>query len=31
VKIKANKKGAGAVTIPVGDLDQLEGLLEKLR
>ena len=31
VKIKANKKGAGAVTIQFGDLDQLEGLLEKLR
>ena len=31
VKIKANKKGAGAVTIQFGDLDQLDGLLEKLR
>ena len=31
VKIKANKTGAGAVTIQFGDLDQLEGLLEKLR
>lgn len=31
VKIKANKKGAGAVTIQFGDLDQLEGLLDKLR
>jgi ParB family chromosome partitioning protein len=31
VKIKANKKGAGAVTIQFGSLDQLDGLLEKLR
>ena len=31
VKIKANKKGAGAVTIQFGDLDQLDGLLDKLR
>jgi len=31
VKIKANKKGAGAVTIQFGNLDQLDGLLEKLR
>jgi len=31
VRIKANKKGAGAVTIHFGDLDQLDGLLEKLR
>ena len=31
VKIRANKKGAGAVTIQFGDLDQLDGLLEKLR
>ncbi len=31
VKIKANKKGAGAVTIRFGNLDQLDGLLEKLR
>lgn len=31
VKIKANNKGAGAVTIHFGSLDQLEGLLEKLR
>ena len=31
VKIKANKKGAGAVTIQFGNLDQLDGLLDKLR
>ncbi|MCK6374660.1 MAG: ParB/RepB/Spo0J family partition protein [Zoogloea sp.] len=31
VKIKANKKGVGAVTIQFGNLDQLDGLLEKLR
>jgi ParB family chromosome partitioning protein len=31
VKIKANKKGAGAVTIQFGSLNQLDGLLEKLR
>ncbi len=31
VKIKANKKGVGAVTIQFGDLDQLDGLLDKLR
>lgn len=30
VKIKANKKGVGAVTIQFGSLDQLDGLLEKL-
>ncbi|MBN9696573.1 MAG: ParB/RepB/Spo0J family partition protein, partial [Zoogloea sp.] len=30
VKIKANKKGAGAVTIQFGSLDQLDGLLERL-
>ena len=31
VKIKANKKGAGMVTIHFGTLDQLDGLLERLR
>lgn len=30
VKIKANKKGVGAVTIQFGSLDQLDGLLERL-
>ncbi|MFA9440931.1 ParB/RepB/Spo0J family partition protein [Uliginosibacterium sp. sgz301328] len=31
VKIKANKKGAGSVTIEFGNLDQLDGLLERIR
>ena len=31
VKIAANRKGAGALTIRFGSLDQLDGLLEKLR
>jgi ParB family chromosome partitioning protein len=31
VKIKANKKGAGEVTIRFGSLDQLDGLLGRLR
>ena len=31
VKIKANKKGAGMVTIHFGTLDQLDGLLDRLR
>ncbi|MEC5385025.1 ParB/RepB/Spo0J family partition protein [Uliginosibacterium sp. H3] len=31
VKIKANKKGAGSVTIDFGSLDQLDGLLERLK
>ena len=31
VKIKANKKGAGEVTIRFGSLDQLEGVLGRLR
>lgn len=31
VAVRANKKGAGHVTIEFGDLEQLEGLLEKLR
>ncbi len=31
VKIKANKKGAGEVTIRFGNLDQLDGLLGRLR
>jgi ParB family chromosome partitioning protein len=30
VKIKANNKGAGAVTIHFGSLDQLDGLLDRL-
>ncbi len=30
VKIRANKKGAGAVTIQFGSLDQLDGLLDQL-
>jgi ParB family transcriptional regulator, chromosome partitioning protein len=31
VKIKANRKGTGEVAIRFGSLDQLDGLLEKLR
>lgn len=31
VRIKANKKGIGAVTIQFGSLDQLDGLLERLQ
>lgn len=31
VKISANRKGAGAVTIRFGSLDQLDGLLDRLR
>jgi ParB family transcriptional regulator, chromosome partitioning protein len=31
VKIKSNKKGAGSVTIEFGSLDQLDGLLERIR
>ncbi len=31
VKIKANKKGAGEVTIRFGSLDQLDGLIGRLR
>lgn len=31
VKIKSNKKGVGSVTINFGSLDQLDGLLEKMR
>ncbi|HSD37335.1 MAG TPA: ParB/RepB/Spo0J family partition protein [Rhodocyclaceae bacterium] len=31
VKIKANKKGAGSVTIDFGSLDQLDGLLERFK
>jgi ParB family chromosome partitioning protein len=31
VQIRANKKGAGKVSIEFGDLDQLEGLLGRLR
>jgi ParB family chromosome partitioning protein len=31
VEIRSNKKGAGKVQIEFGDLDQLEGILERLR
>lgn len=31
VAIRSNKKGAGKITIDFGDLDQLEGILGKLR
>ena len=31
VEIRSNKKGAGKVEIAFGDLDQLEGILERLR
>lgn len=31
VKIKANKKGAGAITIEFGNLDQLDGVLERIK
>lgn len=31
VKIKANKKGAGELTIRFGSLDQLDGVLGRLR
>ena len=31
VKIKANKKGAGSLTIEFASLDQLDGLIGKLR
>ncbi len=31
VKIKANKKGAGCMTIDFGSLDQLDGLLERFK
>ena len=31
VKIKANKKGAGSMTIEFGSLDQLDGLLERFK
>ena len=31
VRIQANKKGAGKVTIDFGSLDQLEGLLSRIR
>lgn len=31
VEIRANKKGAGKVHIEFGDLDQLEGILQRLR
>jgi len=31
VKIRANRKGAGEVSIRFGDLDQLDGLLSRLR
>ena len=31
VEIKTNKKGAGKIQIEFGDLDQLEGILQRLR
>lgn len=31
VEIRTNKKGAGKVHIEFGDLDQLEGILQRLR
>jgi ParB family chromosome partitioning protein len=31
VEIKANRKGAGKLQIEFGDLEQLEGILERLR
>ena len=31
VAIRSNKKGAGKVTIEFGDLDQLDGVLSRLR
>ena len=31
VKIRANRKGAGELSIRFGDLDQLDGLLSRLR
>jgi ParB family chromosome partitioning protein len=31
VAIRSNKKGAGKVTIDFGSLDQLDGLLSRLR
>lgn len=31
VAIRSNKKGAGKITIEFGDLDQLDGILGKLR
>jgi len=31
VRIKANRKGAGEITLRFGDLDQLDGLLARLR
>jgi ParB family chromosome partitioning protein len=31
VEIRTNKKGAGKVQIEFGDLDQLEGILQRLR
>lgn len=31
VKIKANKKGAGALTVEFGSLDQLDGILARLK
>jgi ParB family chromosome partitioning protein len=31
VEIRTNKKGAGKIQIEFGDLDQLEGILQKLR
>ena len=31
VEIRTNKKGAGRIQIDFGDLDQLEGILQRLR
>jgi ParB family chromosome partitioning protein len=31
VKISANRKGAGALTIRFGSLDQLDGILQRLK
>jgi ParB family chromosome partitioning protein len=31
VKIAANRKGSGSLTVKFGSLDQLDGLLERLR
>ena len=31
VEIRANKKGAGKILVEFGDLDQLEGILQRMR
>ena len=31
VEIRTNKQGAGKIQIDFGDLDQLEGILQRLR